>query len=318
MVQVFITVDVEIWADGWNAIEQKFPKAFEQYIYGHTSKGQFGLPFKLQILNDYGIKADFFIESLFASIFGTNPLQEIVGLVKTANQGLQLHLHPEWALKVPNSSIYVGEKKAEDLSVEDYRVLFEAALDNLRCVGVPAVRAFRAGSYHITPNIMEVLAQIPITIDTSYNPCYLDRCSSISPDLLLLQPQKIHGLDEYPVSVFKDFLGKLRPMQITACSSGEMTDCLLRALDSGWQSVVIVSHNFELMDPSCMRPEWVNIKRFSHLCNFLDKHRNDFQAKGFDQVTQLELPSTQQEMVSVDFTNTVTRLIEQGVKRVWN
>ena len=318
MVQVFITVDVEIWLGGWDRIEERFPKAFEQYVYGPTSQGQFGLPRKLNILNEYGVKADFFIEGLFASIFGINPLQEIVGLVLDAQQGVQLHLHPEWAIKVPHSSISLEEKHEADYSVEQYRGLFGAALGNLQDAGVSTVRAFRAGNYRITNNMMKVLSELAIKIDTSYNPCYLERCAEICPSHILLQPTSLNQIKEYPVSVFRDFFGQMRPMQISACSCSEMNDFFWKALDSGWKSVVIVSHNFELMDPYQTRPDWCNVKRFTWLCNFLDKHRKYFETNGFDRLRLSEFSASKPSMITSSFFSTMTRLVEQGMTRLWN
>jgi hypothetical protein len=73
MLNVFFTVDVEIWCDGWENIDHKFPGAFEQYIYGPTPRGNFALPFKLQVLRDHGLTGVFFVEPLFATRFGIEP-----------------------------------------------------------------------------------------------------------------------------------------------------------------------------------------------------------------------------------------------------
>lgn len=96
MLNVFFTVDVEIWCDGWIEIDKKFPSAFQKYIHGTTPKGDFGLPYQMQLLNDYGITGTFFVEPLFSTRFGMQPLAEIVGLIAEANQEVQLHLHTEW------------------------------------------------------------------------------------------------------------------------------------------------------------------------------------------------------------------------------
>jgi len=48
MLEVFFTVDVEVWCDGWHNIDQEFPEAFRKYIYGPTPKGDFGLSYQLK------------------------------------------------------------------------------------------------------------------------------------------------------------------------------------------------------------------------------------------------------------------------------
>ena len=87
---VLFTVDVEIWCDDWSEIDAQFPRAYRQYIYGRTPRGDFGLPFKLQVLNVHGLAGVFFTEPLFAAHFGTPPLQEIIELIQSANQEVQL------------------------------------------------------------------------------------------------------------------------------------------------------------------------------------------------------------------------------------
>ena len=37
MLDVSFTVDVEVWCNGWDDLDKKFPRAFEQYVYGRTS-----------------------------------------------------------------------------------------------------------------------------------------------------------------------------------------------------------------------------------------------------------------------------------------
>ena len=96
MLDVFFSVDVEIWCDGWDNLDEKFPDAFRRYVYGPTARGNFGLPYTLQVLREHGLKGVFFVEPLFSTRFGSQPLEEIIGLIREGGQEIQLHLHPEW------------------------------------------------------------------------------------------------------------------------------------------------------------------------------------------------------------------------------
>ena len=96
MLKVFFTFDTEIWCDGWDDIDAKFPRAYKQYVYGTTKHGDFAMPHILKILNDHGLAGVFFVEPLFAARFGLDPLRELVGLTQDAGQEVQLHLHTEW------------------------------------------------------------------------------------------------------------------------------------------------------------------------------------------------------------------------------
>jgi hypothetical protein len=94
MLEVFFTVDVEVWCDGWDNLDSKFPAAFDRYMYGPQRQG--GLPTQLRMLNDHGLTSVCFVEPLFAGRFGVARLTEIVGLIQEAGHEVQLHLHTEW------------------------------------------------------------------------------------------------------------------------------------------------------------------------------------------------------------------------------
>ena len=55
MLDVLVSVDVEIWCDGWDDLDEKFLDAFRRYVYGQTSHGNFGLPY----LNRRGFPRDY-------------------------------------------------------------------------------------------------------------------------------------------------------------------------------------------------------------------------------------------------------------------
>ena len=95
MLDVLITVDTEVWPNSptWR---QSIRDDMKRFVYGSTQKGDFGLRFQLEMLDSHGLKAVFFVESLFASVVGLEPLREIVSLVSDAGQEVGLHLHTEW------------------------------------------------------------------------------------------------------------------------------------------------------------------------------------------------------------------------------
>ena len=93
---VYLTFDIEIWCNGWSDLNRVFPASFERYVYGHSTHGDYALPKTLQLLNQHGLRGVFFVEPLFATRFGQQHLNTIVGLIRNAGHDVQLHLHPEW------------------------------------------------------------------------------------------------------------------------------------------------------------------------------------------------------------------------------
>lgn len=319
MLNVFVTVDVEIWCDGWNNIDKKFPHAFQQYIHGKTERGNFGLLHQAQILKERELKGVFFVEPLFSTRFGSEPLGEIVNILNTTQQEVQLHLHTEWVDESRTPLLPNVTRKRQylrDFTQEEQTILIGTGLNLLHSAGAKPVNAFRAGSFGFNKDTLLALAANGITFDSSYNLTQFGPESGVMPGRALLTPIECYGVHEYPMTVFKDGFGKLRHAQITACSHFEFETLLWRALESGYTSLVILSHNFELLNQTKNKPDWIAVKRFEKLCNFLDRNRDCFSVCGFHGLIP-QASCQPQDPISIPFWQTTERLIEQTFRRVY-
>ncbi len=284
MLNVFITIDTEIWCNGWDNLDERFPEYFDKYVYGKTAKGNYALPGTLDILADYGLPAVFFVEPLFSARFGLEPLAEMTGLIKDRQQEIQLHLHPEWVNEVGDTLLTGITEKLPHMTCCDQSQqtqLIAWGIERLKQLGVDDMNAFRAGGFAANRDTLRAVAANGLTFDSSYNPAGYMGVADMAPAELLTQPRKIDGLYEYPVSVFEPLKDKKRILQITACSYKELTGFLNKAYDQDWDSVVIVSHNFELLSPDKTRIDAVVLQRFLRFCRFLDANRDRFNVRGF-------------------------------------
>jgi len=280
MLKVFLTVDVEIWCDGWEDIDNKFNNAFQRYIYGPTKKGAFGLPYQLKTLNDYGLTGVFFVEPLFSLRFGLDPLAEIVGLITESNQAVELHLHTEWVDEAPQFlPNHIEEKRQylRNFSLEDQVVLIRKGKELLFQAGAVDIKAFRAGSFGFNSDTLTALGENKIFIDSSYNATKMGLDSGLAPDQILTQSMRHETVHEVPMTVYYDRPGNLRHTQLCACSFSELEGLLWQALEEGREEFVILSHSFELLKRSQTQPDVTVIKRFKKLCEFLDKNRDCFE-----------------------------------------
>lgn len=319
MLDVFFTVDVEIWCDGWNDIDRKFPHAFQQYVHGLTDQGSFGLTYQAKMLADHGLTGVFFVEPLFSTRFGPEPLAEIVGILKGARQEVQLHLHTEWVDEARTPILPNVEGKRSHLryfTLEEQVILIEKGLTLLRAAGASPTNAFRAGSFAFNKNTLRALAINGVAFDSSYNATHFGLESGVLPGLRVLAPIEYEGVYEYPITVFKDGLAKWRHAQITACSLSEFEALLWRALEAGMSSFVLLSHNFELLNKAKNRPDMVAVKRFEKLCKFLDQNRDCFTVRGFDSLVPQSC-TNQPEPLSCPVWRTAGRLLEQTYRRVY-
>ena len=317
MLNVFITVDTEIWCGSWENLDQTFPAAFDNYVYGKTKKGEYGIPFQLQILKNYGLNAVYFVEPLFSGKFGRHYLKEIVELIQDADQEVQMHLHTEWVDECVESVLpyKVNEKKQflRCFSVKDQELLLRKGLEWLDEAGSKSINAFRAGSFGLNRDTFPALKAAGIKIDSSYN-ITMSHNSEIDASLFDDGPVGHEGIIEYPMTVYEDRPGHLRHVQLAACSFNEIEGLLWKSLELGRNSLVLLSHNFELFDPKTMRANKINISRYEKLCNFLDKNRSSFNTSTFKN-TIIDDKNLNNDRLKSPLWKTGLRMVEQLMSR---
>jgi len=317
MLNVFITVDTEIWCNGWSSLDHNFPDYFKKYIYGPTVKGNFALPETLKILNDYDLPAVFFVEPLFSARFGLEPLSEIVGLIKKSNQEIQLHLHPEWVNEVGDELLTGVTEKSPNMSAFDQKQqsrLISWGLERLGQAGVENINAFRAGSYTANRNTLRALAENGLMFDSSYNFASDHGVADIAQGQVLTQPCHLDGVYEYPVSIIQN-KRKKRILQITACSYQEFVSCLNKAYELQLDSIVIVTHNFELLSPNKECVDRLVHQRFIKLCQFLADNKDRFNVRGFHDLIPINI-NKQPDIIKGSFLSAGLRTGEQILRRV--
>jgi hypothetical protein len=319
MTRVFFTVDVEIWLGGWIDLDARFADAFKTYVYGPTRKGNGGLPLKLKILNEHGLKGVFFVEPLFAKRFGMGALEEVVGLIQECGQEVQMHLHTEWADEAPEQLIPGQEGKREFLfmySQDEQQRLLAIGKELLLNAGVEKVSAFRAGNFGINDDTFDALAKNDIYIDSSYNHVQFGSGLCLSNGQVLVHPRMAGRVLEFPLTIYNDRADHLRHLQLGSCSFKELESVLNHAHEHQWDSVVILSHNFELMNQQRNRIDPVVTKRFEKLTRFLEREKDRFTTAGFHttdttpKITDSTLPIAPPGAV-------LQRYAEQLIRRVY-
>ena len=324
MLNVLITVDTEVWPYTPYWRETQLGEEMDCYIWGSTSKGSFGLPYQTALLREHGLRAVFFVESLFACVVGMERLQQIVEILRGSGQEVQLHIHTEWLERMEASPLgtHFGPNM-KDFSAAEQQVLIALGRENLARCGVTGRRAFRAGNFGANHDTLRALSACGMQMDTSHNIAFIGSGCAIEVDPLLVQPRRLHGIEEYPVSYFRDFPGHWRPAQLCACSSAELEAALLEAWEQGWHSFVIVSHSFELLQRERRpgkkpRPARIVIDRFQNLCRFLARHSDKFRTVGFSDIAPPDWSlADQAKPLRSQVTRTARRMVEQAIGRLW-
>jgi len=320
--QVIFTVDTEVWPGSWDDLDARFPEAFQRYVYGDTPQGQYALPMTLRILNDHGLRGVFFVEPLFSARFGLAPLQEIVGLIQDGGQDVQMHLHAEWAdearepvLPAPATS---KRQHISYFSLEEQFALIRWARARLVAAGAPVPTVFRAGSLRFNLDTLRALLANGITRDSSYSHCRNGPQSGVLESYprgtVPVGAREVGGVVEFPLSVFYDRPGNLRPLQLTACSLRELTRVLDLSAERQHPFVNILTHNFELLDRRNFSVDQMVVRRFVGLCNYLQTNTDRFETVTFDALSYAG-PDAPLEPVRGPLLGLARRLAEQLLRR---
>lgn len=323
-VKVLITIDTEAWPhqEAWR--EEHLESDIRRDIYGITEDGEFGLAFQADMLCDHGLKSIFFVEALFASVVGINPLRQIVECIRKRNgQAVELHAHPEWTkyLSIPGIIYRPGLQHFHQLPFEHQVSILDLACRNLRSAGVAQIRGFRAGNFSADNNTSQALEAVGVPFDFSYNAAFLGTLCKFQLPEPVFEPILLHGITEYPMSCFEDYPGHIRHAQLCACSFGEMRHALNQAWQIGWSHFVILSHSFELINRRSRQHKGrlnpTVLHRMENLCKFLKENNDRFETTTCE---SLDVVSPRNAKVATplhgSWLNTIERFAEQAWSRV--
>lgn len=284
---VLLTIDTEVYPLRRNWRAEGLRGDIARDIYGETDQGSFGLTYQIETLNAHRLKAVFMVESLFAEAIGIEPLRRIVSEITAGGHEVQIHAHPEWLAWMAHPPLpHNGRETFRQFPLEEQSRLIQLASNNLRIAGAAELLAFRAGDFAANADTLRALRRQGLRFDTSLDPCWPRSLDDLPGVANAVQPFSTLGVCEVPVSYWHPRPLPRRHAELCATSKGELGAALWAARRAGWKVFVIVSHSFELLSKRRARverpvPDWTVIRRFVWLCEFLDRHRDHFNACGF-------------------------------------
>lgn len=302
--RVLLTVDTELtwrhYAAGasW---QENFARCYEA--------AGVGIPYQLEMLDRYGLKACFFVDPMPALIYGIEPVKQIVAPILAAGQEVQLHLHTFWhALSQGAAQDPVFELTSYDYAGQVD--LIRTARDLLKLARAPDPIAFRSGSFAANADTLRALAELGIRFDSSHNGAQHPWPSAVPLDPRQISPTLVGDVIEVPVTVLEDSPGRLRHLQLCAVSAGELREALFHAFCEAHPVVTIVSHSFELATRDGLRENGALRQRFEALCGLLARHSDQIPTAHFADLEELELDAPA-EPLPPDRVRTVERMVEQ-------
>jgi hypothetical protein len=327
---VYLTVDVEVWpvhAGGWPhvplATSDDCRRELDAYLMGRCEAGRYGLPYQLDQLRASGLLATFFVDPMFSFALGLEPLCEIVRLIQSAGQRVELHLHPEW-LTDPRS---VGLPDFRGPLIGDYpeetqTALLEIGLARLAEAGASEIKAFRAGSWGGRLSTLRAVRNVGLSVDASLNAHYTYSLDDLPGRLTMQAPGRVDSIIELPMTRFND--GRTthgRPLSVVGVSIAESTHVLdsLQRTDSRCAALVLHSNEFvrteNLWNGSPVVPRRWIVRRFEKLCAFLAANSQRMPTQFVADVKVLDPPAMRNGLVRSGLARSLGRMVGQAVSR---
>lgn len=205
MKKIFLTVDVECHDYSMQ----------NQYLWGKAGNKEYGLKMILELGKEFDIPVNFFVDFAECNKYGRDFIVKIVNLIKSYNQGIYLHLHPDF-ISGDGSRTFLWE-----YSYDEQLKILKAGLDNYKSIMKrDDCPGFRIGRYGADINMYKAMKELKMnTVDLSYC-CNCPKMCGISHDEVQAfnRPVKYYGQTLFPNTRYIGFkLFKIKNIQCRCC-----------------------------------------------------------------------------------------------------
>jgi hypothetical protein len=309
--QVYITVDTECSMGGAWANPAFRPVPPQRRIFCDIAGQSHGIGLMCDALSEHGFAATFFCEVFSAEVFGEAETQSWMRYLQDRGQDVQLHTHLNFHyyarhLQRPLQSSERTDNLASLPPDQQRELLGRACWLFERLTGQrPSV--FRAGNWVANIGLLHSLNEHGIKLDASFNACAQDAGSFPGETPLINCLHRLGPIWEMPISLAHQTLPDpvltrgLRPLDPTSMSHWELCKALSDCHAHGVEHLSIVLHSFSLVKARDdqylkIRPDHVVQRRFKHLLNYLDKHRDRFSVSTLAQLAKALVEQPQLNM----------------------
>ena len=186
--KIIITIDTEVGE------KAKFVKdGFEKFVMGKIGNEYYGVPKIVEILDEFGFKAEFFVDIYEYKFFGEGKYKNLCKTLHENGHGVQLHTHPSYAYDIHRINMYEYSLEEQIKIVAEGKELIK------KWTGEYPV-AHRAGNYGANNDTLTALKENNIKIDSSF----FNRQKNCKIQLSTVNnPIFYNGVLEVPITVIK-------------------------------------------------------------------------------------------------------------------
>lgn len=267
MTKVLITIETGI-SESLHKRGASINYNMDHSIWGKCEKGRFGIEWQMDVLESYGLKGVFFVDSLPGLIFRKGTLPEIVKPIVARGHEVQMAIQTDWLDWVVDSP--TGSRRGHlltDFCLDDQIVLFGLCAEMLEDAGAPRPTAFRAGNYGANDKSLRALAEIGLKWDSSFNAAYQHNPCRITLPASQINAVRHQDIIEVPVSGLHDKGTGVRPAHVGMLSAAEMRAALLHSARQQHDIFVVVSESFAMLTRDRLKPNHAVMRRFKAMCD---------------------------------------------------
>lgn len=281
--RVSITIDTEPSVAGSFSDPLRYRPLLHEPVWGAVGGRSEALGFIIETLKSHDLCASFFVETVHLACFPEETMGGYVRLLQESGQDIQLHLHPVWSRFEGGRYAKVNDRCGE-LAEERLVELITAGAAQIRSWCGKAPLCLRTGNFSVSTSVYHAMRRAGLPLGSNV-------CMAVSPPKAPALRfaggvHRVEGVTELAVTCFRDHgpvgRGRYRPLQVSACSFGELRTMLNAINQAGGSIAVIVSHPFEFLkwsgpEFSQLRANRVVQRRFERLCRFLAQEADRFE-----------------------------------------
>ena len=247
-------------------------------VWGEIDGRSEALGFLIRTLTQYDLVATFFVETVHVAYFTAAPMGRYVEALTSASQDVQLHLHPTWCNFLQSDAPLREDvnDNCHELDVDVLTRLIREGADQIAQWTGRRPTGIRTGNFSVDRKMFGAIRHA----DLRYSSNICNAMPFTNDPLLRVSGgvREFDGVVEFPVTCFADHgpvgRGRLRPLQVTACSFHEIKSTLEQLHAKNGEVAIIVTHPFEYLKKddyrySNLRPNRLVQRRFEKLCAYL-------------------------------------------------